>query len=163
MARQVFYSFHYKPDNWRASQVRNIGKVEGNKVASDNDWEAITKGGESAIQRWIDEQMKGRSCAIVLIGYETAGRKWINYEIEKAWSDGKGILGIYIHALKDREGKGTLKGRNPFTGYTIGGKPMDQVVKAYDPPYADSQNAYGWIADNIEIWIEEAIKIRAQN
>lgn len=24
-----FYSFHYAPDNWRASQVRNIGAVEG--------------------------------------------------------------------------------------------------------------------------------------
>lgn len=43
--RKVFYSFHYKPDNWRASQVRNIGAVEGNKPASDNDWEEVVKGG----------------------------------------------------------------------------------------------------------------------
>ena len=38
MARKAFYSFHYKNDNWRASTVRNIGSVEGNKPASDNDW-----------------------------------------------------------------------------------------------------------------------------
>lgn len=31
--RQIFYSFHYKPDNWRVAQVRNIGSVEGNKPA----------------------------------------------------------------------------------------------------------------------------------
>lgn len=25
--RQVFFSFHYSRDSWRASQVRNMGKV----------------------------------------------------------------------------------------------------------------------------------------
>ena len=44
MARRVFYSFHYEPDNARAAQVRNMGVVEGNKPASDHDWETITKG-----------------------------------------------------------------------------------------------------------------------
>ena len=47
MARRVFYSFHYKPDNWRAAQVRNIGAIEGNNPASDNDWEAVKKGWSS--------------------------------------------------------------------------------------------------------------------
>ena len=28
MARRVFFSFHYKADNWRASQVRNMGEAE---------------------------------------------------------------------------------------------------------------------------------------
>ena len=51
MARRAFYSFHYKPDNWRAAQVRNIGSVEGNKPATDNDWEQITSGGAAAIKK----------------------------------------------------------------------------------------------------------------
>ena len=62
--RRVFFSFHYKPDNWRASEVRNIGKVEGNSPASDNDWETVTEGGEVAIKKWIndpDERQKLRS------------------------------------------------------------------------------------------------------
>lgn len=83
MARQVFYSFHYDNDNWRASQVRNIGVIEGNRPAPDNDWETIKKGGDAAIQNWINNQLRYRSCTIVLIGSNTAGRKWINYEIEK--------------------------------------------------------------------------------
>ena len=37
--RQVFYSFHFKNDSWRAGQVRNIGVVEGNMPVSSNDWE----------------------------------------------------------------------------------------------------------------------------
>ncbi len=32
MARRVFYSFHYKPDVMRVSQVRNIGALEANCV-----------------------------------------------------------------------------------------------------------------------------------
>jgi len=82
-----------------------MGVVEKNPLASDNDWEEITEGGDAAIEEWIDEQMAGRTCAIVLIGRGTAGRKWINYEIEKAWNDGKGLLGVYIHGLKNVEGK----------------------------------------------------------
>lgn len=73
--RQVFCSFHYKPDCWRASQVRNIGAIEGNKPAPDNDWETITRSGDDAIKNWIKEQMKYRSCTIVLVGENTADRK----------------------------------------------------------------------------------------
>ena len=73
--RQVFYSFHYKPDNWRVSQVRNIGTIEGNKPAPDNDWETIVNTGEAEIKKWIAGQMKGRSCTIILVGNQTANRK----------------------------------------------------------------------------------------
>jgi len=51
MARQVFFSFHYKPDNWRVSQVRNIGVIEGNKPATDNEWEKVVGGGDTAIKK----------------------------------------------------------------------------------------------------------------
>lgn len=45
MSRKAFYSFHFKPDSWRASQVRNIGVVDGNQPVSDNDWEDVKKRG----------------------------------------------------------------------------------------------------------------------
>lgn len=121
MARRVFYSFHYQPDNWRVACLRNIGVIEGNRPASDNDWESIKNSGEQAIKRWIDDQMKGKSCVVVLIGSATAGRKWIKHEIEHGWNTGKGLLGIHIHNLKDRYGNQSLKGRNPFADFNING------------------------------------------
>lgn len=164
MAKQVFFSFHYKPDNWRVSQVRNIGVIEGNKAASDNKWEEVVGGGDKAIEKWIDENMNYRSCVIVLVGSKTAGRKWIDYEINKAWADGKGIVGIHIHHLKNNDGDQTTKGKNPFSKFSIGEgddkEDFDDVVKCYDPPYSTSKNVYAHIEDNIEDWIEEAIKIR---
>jgi hypothetical protein len=162
MARRAFYSFHYKPDNWRVSQVRNIGAVEGNAPASDNDWETVTKGGEDAIKRWINDQMSGRGCTIVLIGAATAGRKWINYEIEKSWTDGKGVLGVYIHNLRDVKGNQTTKGNNPFSGFNVGNVSIASIVNAYDPPYFASKDVYAYIEANLETWIEEAVKIRAK-
>ena len=162
MARRAFYSFHYIPDNWRASQVRNIGVVEGNSPVSDNDWEEVKKKGDKAIQEWIDGQLKGRSVTVVLIGEKTAGRKWIDYEIEKSWNDGKGLVGIYIHNLKDSNGKQSSKGSNPFASFTVGKdkKKLSEVVKAYDPPYSTSTYVYDHIKENLEKWVEEAIDIR---
>jgi len=158
MARKVFFSFHYKADAWRAAQVRNMGVVEGNEPVSDNDWEQIVRGGDEAIKRWIDEQMKDRSCCIVLIGSQTAGRKWIKYEIEKAWNDGRGLLGIHIHNLKDQDRKTCSKGRNPFEDFPLGNRRLSDIVKAYDPP---SWNAYDHIKQHLADWVEEAILIRS--
>lgn len=162
MARKGFFSFHYQPDNWRASQVRNMGAVEGNAPISDNDWEAVKKGGDAAIQKWIDDQLNGKSCAVFLIGANTAGRKWINYEITKAWNDGKGVVGIHIHYLKDSSGTQSAKGKNPFEDFTMqkDGKKLSSIVKVYDPPYSTSTNVYSHIKENLEAWIEEAISIR---
>jgi hypothetical protein len=160
MVRRVFYSFHYQPDCWRVSQVRNIGAIEGNATASDNDWESITRGGDTAIERWIDGQLSGRSCTVVLIGSQTAGRKWIKYEIKKSWSDGKGLVGIYIHGLKvPNQILAVPKGTNPFAAFNVNGTPLANIVKAYDPG-TDSKSAYKWISDNLAAAIDEAIAIR---
>lgn len=165
MARRVFYSFHYVKDNWRASQVRNIGVVEGNEPVKDNDWETVKRGGDKAIEKWINDQLNGRSCTIVLIGSETAGRKWIKYEIEKTWNSGKGLLGIYIHNLKDKDGKQNSKGRNPFDDFTMDDdktKKLSSIVNSYDPPYTTSTDVYEYIKNNLNSWVEKAIQQRGQ-
>ena len=165
MKRRVFYSFHYLPDNWRASQVRNIGSIEGNRPATDNDWEAVKRGGDLAIKRWIGGQMKNRSCTVVLVGSNTANRKWINYEIVKSWDDGMGVVGIRIHGLKNADGRISSKGSNPFGFVTHGssGKKLSSIVKCYDPPGRDSAERYAWISKHLASAVEEAIRIRKEN
>jgi hypothetical protein len=164
IVRRAFYSFHYIPDNWRAAKVREMGVIEGNRPASDNEWEDVKKGGDPAIQRWIDGQLDGKSVAIVLIGSDTAGRKWINYEIAKAWNDHKGVLGVFIHNLEDKDGHQSRKGENPFDVITIGGKTaMSNIVKTYDPPFYGSARVYTHIRDNMADWIERAIQTRQEH
>lgn len=156
--RQIFYSFHFKNDVMRVAQVRNIGALEDNKPVSENDWEEVKKKGDKAIEKWIDDNMKYRSCVVVLVGEETANRPWVQYEIKKAWNDGKGILGIYIHNLKCPRNGTCRQGKNPFDQFTFDdGSKLSSVVKCHNPKSSD---AYNDIKNNIEDWIEEAIKIR---
>jgi hypothetical protein len=162
MAKRVFYTFHFKPDSHRVAQVRNMGVIEGQPLLSSNQWEDVKQGGDKAIREWINEQMTGKSCSVVLIGSATAGRKWVNYEIKKTWDDGKGLVGIYIHGLKDLSKNQSTKGANPFAAFTVDSTALSSIVKAYDPPYSASTDVYNYIANNVEAWIDEAIAIRKQ-
>lgn len=156
--RQIFYSFHFDNDVMRVQQIRNIGALEDNKPVSVNDWEEVKKKGKASIEKWIDDNMKYRSCVVVLVGEETANRPWVKYEIEKAWNDGKGLVGIYVHNLKcPRNGKSS-KGVNPFDAFTFkDGSKLSSVVKCHDPSASD---AYNDIKNNIENWVEQAIQQR---
>jgi|SRR5690606_5500145 len=165
MARSCFYSFHYVPDCHRAAQIRSIGSIEGNKPASDNDWESVTSGGESAIKKWISAQMHGRSCTIVLVGAKTANRKWINHEIVQSWNAGMGVVGIYIHGIKNLDGEISTKGSNPFDYVTHGPTKtkLSTIVKCYNPGGTNSKERYSWISQHLANAVEEAINIRKAN
>jgi hypothetical protein len=156
--RQVFYSFHFANDVFRVQQIRNIGVIEGNTPVSVNEWEDVKRKGNAAIEKWIDDNMKYRSCVIVLIGENTAKRNWVEYEIIKAWKEKKGLLGIYIHNIKCLKNGKSNKGANPFDFITMtDGSKMSKYVKCYDPNNTD---AYNDIAANIDSWIEQAINSR---
>lgn len=164
MARKVFFSFHFKEDHWRTSQVRNIGSIEGNKPIHDNDWEDLKRNGFKSIQYWIDSQLFGKSCVVVLIGNKTADRDWIKYEIRRGWELRMGVLGIYIHTLLDHERKQSLAGNNPFTGLPVstrfGEIDLGRIAPIYAAPYFDSSQTYNYIKFNIASWVEDAIQLR---
>lgn len=81
--------------------MRNMGKVSDSSTFSDNDWEEVRYKTDSKIKEWINDQLKKRSCLVVLVGAKTSERKWVKYEIEKAMELNKGIVGIRINRLKD--------------------------------------------------------------
>jgi hypothetical protein len=176
MKRRVFFSFHYNNDNWRVQQIRNMGQVEGNSLVSSNAWEEVKRKGDDSIKRWINSAMEYRSCVVVLAGRYTANRKWINYEIEHAWKEGKGIVVVYIHGLKNISGEQDYQGENPLKYFCIDKtfnyiahheNPADGneinlslVCSAYNPPYSYSNNVYQYIYDNLSNWCDEAVAIR---
>lgn len=156
--KQVFYSFHFDNDVFRVQQIRNMGVLDGNEPVSVNEWEQVKKGGESAVKKWIDDNMKYKNCLVVLVGEDTANRPWVKYEIKKAWSDGRGVVGIRIHNLKClRNGIGK-RGTNPFEQFTVQGVNMSCIVQCYDPSVFD---AYGDIKNNLESLVDSAIRIRS--
>ncbi len=144
MARRVFFSFHYQRDIWRVNQIRSIPNVTGCAAAGFQDasiWEEAKKKGDDAVKKLIDEGLTYTSVTLVCIGAKTAGRKFINYEIEKSIERGNGILGIKIHHLKDKDGNTDYEGDTPNKLVSGGYK-----VRKYTN------------IDDLASWIEEAAK-----
>ncbi len=158
MAPRVFFSFHYKNDVWRANQVRNSWVTQGKEAAGfidSADFEKLEKEGEDAVKRWINNQLNGTSVTVVLIGSETSSRKYVRYELQRSYEKDNGIIGVYIHKLKDKDGKTSTKGDTTFGEL---GKDKDgnsvyfyQIAKTYD--YVDDDGY-----KNLGDWIEKAAK-----
>src|SRR5437667_9281658 len=121
MARRTFFSFHFERDGWRAGQVRNCWVTRDREDAGFWDaaaWESVKKKGNAAVEGWIDDQLKGTSVTVVLIGAETSGREYVGYEIKKSHEKGNGVLGICIHNMKDVNSRTDAKGANPLANWS---------------------------------------------
>src|SRR3989338_6130161 len=108
MARRVFFSFHYQRDIWRVNQIRNMPNIPGAAAAGFQDaslWEEAKNKGEAAIKKLINDGLQNTSVTVVLIGAMTAGRQYINYEIEQSIARGNGLVGIQIHHLENQSGE----------------------------------------------------------
>lgn len=154
MARQTFFSFRYAKDNWRAGIVRNSYITQDRKASGffdSADWEEVKKKSDLEIKKWIDKQLKGTSVTVVLIGEDTYGKKWIDYEITASHNKGNGMIGVYIHQLKDSDKKTSKKGKNPFLKWEF--KKGDKVVTYPVYDYIDDDGY-----KNMGTWIEEAAK-----
>jgi hypothetical protein len=165
MARRVFFSFHFNNDFWRTQQIRNMNALEGQALCTPNAWEEVKKKGAAAIESWIDDNLVGKSCVVVLVGSETAQRPWVIKEIVKGWDAGKGVVGIRINRLLDHGGSSSTAGANPFEKVTHGPtkRKLSSIVDLHTPIGADSKAVYASIKDNIGQWIEDAIAIRKAN
>lgn len=157
MARKVFFSFHFNRDCWRAGQIRNsnlLSEEDRYGFVDGSEWEKIEKEGDEAIKRWINDQLRYTSVTVVLIGAETAERDWVDYEIRQSWSRGNALLGVFIHNVKDQNGKIDVSGPNPLNNIKLkDGKSLSDIFKTYD-----------WVnnngRENLGRWIEEAFRIK---
>lgn len=152
MARTVFFSFHYDQDWSRMWNVRNSNQFQ--RVAGSRDnvrlflprdrWETVKRQGDRAIKSWIDEGLKYSGVTVVLIGQYTWQRKYVRYEIEESERQNKGILGVYVHGIRDMNQSLGVKGHNPFD--------YASVSKSY--------RTYDWVSDrgydNFSSWVEQA-------
>jgi hypothetical protein len=158
MARRAFFSFHYERDVWRAGQVRNSWVTRDREEAGFWDaaaWEEVKKKGNPAIEKWIDDQLKGTSVTVVLIGAQTSTREYVGYEIKQSHTKGNGMLGIYIHGMKDSNGETDTKGNNPFDNWQVERDGRTVRLSSLYP-------TYDWVTEdgrkNMADWIEAAAK-----
>ncbi|MCE2399729.1 TIR domain-containing protein [Candidatus Poribacteria bacterium] len=117
--------------------------------------ETLKRNTDLAIKRWINKQIDGTSVTCVLIGSHTADSKWVKYEIVQRIEKGNGLLGVYIHNVKDRHGWTSTKGKSPFRQPPINFTPTDKPNLVYP-----CCSYYDWVNDdgyqNLGNWIEKA-------
>lgn len=158
MTRRVFFSFHYERDVWRASIVRNSWITKDRESAGFWDaslWEKAKKTGDAAVKKMINDALTGTSVTAVLIGSETSNRRWVQYEVKESHQRGKGLLGVYIHNIKDSDGHKDTKG-DPYFGE------IDKDENGNSVYFKDLYPIYDWKNDdgysNFGKWVEDAAK-----
>jgi hypothetical protein len=164
MARRVFFSFHHQHDSWRVGQVRNswLTKGEENTFLDAAAWEKVKKKGGATVKSWIDRELQRTSVTVVLIGQHTADRRWVKYEIQQSYKRGNGLLGIYIHGIKDEKLQISSRGRNPLDDIKIKTRESFLGLWNYKSEVAlsDLFHTYYWFDDagknNLAKWIEDA-------
>lgn len=144
MARNVFFSFHYK-HVWRVNQVRSLPNIIGTAAAGFRDaslWEESKAKGPAAIKKLIDQALHGTTVTVVFVTSGTADRTYINYEIDKSLERGNGLVAVQIHHLKDSNGNEAKPGRIP-----------EQIA-------ANGFKAYKYTTkEKLASWIEEAARL----
>jgi hypothetical protein len=158
MARRAFFSFHYERDAWRAGQVRNSWVTKDRESAGFWDsaaWEEVKKKTDAEIEKWIGTQLDGTSVTVVLIGAETSTRQYVGYEIKQSHNRGNGMLGIYIHNMKDVNGRPDTMGGNPFDNWQMEKDGTKTLFSSLYPTY-DWVNNDGY--NQLGSWIEAAAR-----
>ncbi len=141
---KIFFSFYFTRDYYRAYQVMQSWLKQPNANAtpfiSSQEIERMGRDGLTAIYQWIEAEVQSSDITVVLIGQETAGRHFVEYEIAQAQKIQQPIFGVHIHQIKDAEGNGDRSGQNPLL----------PIFKTYD-----------WIEDDgtqhLRHWVDEAI------
>ncbi|MDD9799366.1 MAG: TIR domain-containing protein [Gammaproteobacteria bacterium] len=156
--RKVFFSFDWD-DVWQANQVRNswvaAGSYQKAGFVDAANIEKVKRASDQSIKEWIDSQLSGTSVTVVLIGQDTYKSKWVKYEIDESKHKKNGLVGIYIHQVKNRIGETSPKGEDPFAQPPFNFKPTK------NPKYPCC-NYYDWVDDsgheNLGKWIEKAAR-----
>jgi len=123
--------------------IRNSWVTQSREAAGfidSADFEKLKRQGDIAIKNWIDNQLKGTSVTVVLVGKETCASRWVKYEIEKSKAIGNGLLGIDISKIKDLQGNTSER--------------CGQIPKGYEFYLWTKEDGYNNMGD----WIEKAAK-----
>jgi hypothetical protein len=117
MSRSVFFSFAYNDvKNFKANVVRQSWLINNSPETfiDGSIWETEKTKSPTLIKELIDNGMNRSSVTAVLIGEETANRRWINYEIVRSFERGNGIIGIHINRIRGKDQAISSRGSNPL-------------------------------------------------
>src|SRR5690606_2417372 len=107
MAKKSYNIFisHYEKDDRYVQSLKNRLIESGKEVRNFSVDSTKHKDGrrpsDKVIARLLSMRIKACSTFICLIGQDTHTRPWVNFEIRKAYQEGKKVIGIYTHGNKE--------------------------------------------------------------
>jgi hypothetical protein len=101
MAHKVFVSFHHANDQAKADHLKTKHGNDNTLIDRSLDAEIESDNDDYILGQIRTNHLKGSTVTIVLIGSETSGRKWVDWEIYSSlrpYGSHKrnGLLGIYL-------------------------------------------------------------------
>ena len=96
--RNIFLSYEFRHDAWKAQAIRSVWLASGGTVTL----EAEEAGSDWQIKQWIDHTLRQAEVTVVLVGPNTASSRWVEYEVQLSKSLGKGLLGIDVVGMSGR-------------------------------------------------------------
>jgi hypothetical protein len=119
LPRKTFFSFHYKPDVWRAWNVRNCWVVKPEEQIDrgffdSSVFEASKKESDDSLKAFLRDGLNNTSVTCVLAGTDTWSRRWVRYEIARSVLKGNGLLTVFIHGVKNQDQEVAIKGADPL-------------------------------------------------
>lgn len=146
MARRCFFSFYYDRDVWRSQQVKNVWVTHTDREAAgffNSSAFETAKKSDAALRTFLNAEMKGSSVVCALIGTATYSRRWVRYELVRGFEKGKGLLGVRIHGLKNKDGETDTFGPNPFDYLGYEWNKQTDVIR-----FKESKNgSWQWFTD----------------
>ena len=77
-------------------------------------WNDATLAGPATIKRMLAGALDNTSVTCVLIGPQTAGKRWVRYEIVESMQRRNLLIGVRINAIPDKSQRRAPIGPNPF-------------------------------------------------
>lgn len=157
MAKSVFYSFHYDRDKFRVNLVREINSITGAPEVTGQNWEQVRRQTEEAVLKWIDKEMNYKKAVVVLVGRETSERPYVQYEIKRAWSMRKPLLGVRIHGLASMSDGADSAGEDPFEVAGLSGVPLFDPTVTDWSGRIDTKATYNELARQLPYWADQGV------
>ncbi|WP_070138136.1 TIR domain-containing protein [Crocinitomix algicola] len=143
----IFIS-HYGKDDHHVQSLKERLKGGGFNVRNFSIDSTKHKDGrkpsDAVVKRLLNIRIKQSSTVICLIGPETHNRKWVNYEIRKAYAEGKRIVGVYTHGNKDNVELPTTFKR--YGSALLGWNSIDKLGDIVSGNNSDFENESGGVA-----------------
>jgi len=104
---RVYFAFDYNRDLFRVARIHKLPNVLARAAGgfeSSAVWHRARRRNRAAIHGLIDDGLTKTSVTVVCVGYMSASRTYLHYEVERSLEQGNGLVGIRINHLEDQDG-----------------------------------------------------------